>query len=144
MVREESADWLKREVPKDFITTEGMNGSTDDSSVCFSVSKLITHLDVEFRRGKTVWMRRRAVANLNVLGLKLLVATHIYPKDCDHLPALPSPIRLGHQTTKFTSSCGPNAAIKCHLALYNLGPIRTEEEILRTSINPILLRATRE
>ena len=48
----------------------------------------------------------------------------------------------------YTSSCGPNAAIKWNLAtlsasLYALRPIRTGEEILKTYIDPLLPRATR-
>jgi len=48
----------------------------------------------------------------------------------------------------YTSSCGPNAAIKWDLAtlsasLYALRPIRTGEEILKTYIDPVLPRATR-
>ena len=48
----------------------------------------------------------------------------------------------------YTSSCGPNAAIKWDLAtpsasLYALRPIRSGEEILKTYIDPVLPRATR-
>ena len=54
-------------------------------------------------------------------------------------------LNTGHP---YTSSCGPNAAIKWDLAtlsasLYALRPIRSGEEILKTYIDPVLPRATR-
>ena len=104
MVRGGSVDRLKWQA-QDFIAQGERDGSTNNGSVCFSVSKQpITRLDMEFGEGKAVWTRRRSVANLNVL-----VATHIYPKiaichfdiyqRCPHRLSL----RLGHQTTKFMS-----------------------------------------
>ena len=69
MVRGESADWLKWEVPKDFMAKGGM-------SMLLVSKQPITRFDMEFRRGK-------GSVDVN-LNLNVLARSYSYiSENCD-------------------------------------------------------------